>query len=583
MVNSHSFTFPRFCAIGALLVNLAYSSLLYAEPDLEITGLDSAQEGNVRAYLSLSKETCESPVWKISRLFKQAPVQIQQALRALGYYHPQITKSLSWEDDCWTSSFAIEAGPPMIITKLDIQVLGAGAGESFFTEFLQKYSLKIGDIVNHGDYETLKKDLQILADGKGYFDNFIAAKRLEVDPSLNQADIQLYLQTGQRYYISRIDIEKNALHMDFSRQYLEIEAGQPYDRGLIVKSHQLLDSAGYFKDIQLKYLKNQAEDYYAPLDVKLSNLPRHALSAGVGYDTDLGFRLSAGYRNRYLNESGHQFLSDLNLSLKKSSLVMEYLLPLSNPLKDRLSFFTGFTYENTVNVDSRKLEMGVRLSNRFYGQLVLAEQLNFVYERFRNSTIDPYQTTFMLVPGISLSNVRAKKNKQYLDGYKYRLELNGAHRSVGSAVSFIQTLLHVKFAYSTFWGGRLITRVDLGATAVDNFEDLPSSYRFFAGGDNSVRGYDYKSIGQRDQFGEVVGGRFLTTASLEYEQRIIENWSVAAFVDAGDAFSKDINIKLGVGLGIRWYSLVGPVRIDIAMPSEDPSDVHFHFSLSTAL
>jgi len=100
LANSRSFTFPRFCA---LLVNLAYSSLLYADPDLEITGLDSAQEGNVRAYLSLSKETCESPVWKISRLFKQAPVQIQQALRALGYYHPQITKSLSWEDDCWTS------------------------------------------------------------------------------------------------------------------------------------------------------------------------------------------------------------------------------------------------------------------------------------------------------------------------------------------------------------------------------------------------------------------------------------------------------------------------------------------------
>jgi len=138
-------------------------------------------------------------------------------------------------------------------------------------------------------------------------------------------------------------------------------------------------------------------------------------------------------------------------------------------------------------------------------------------------------------------------------------------------------------AYSTFWGGRIIAKTDLGATAVDAFTDLPSSYRFYAGGDNSVRGYDYKGIGERDESGEVIGGRYLVTGSLEYEQKIIDAWSIATFIDAGDAFSNAMKLKLGVGLGIRWYSIVGPVRIDIAVPSEDVSDVHFHFSLSTAL
>ena len=98
-----------------------------------------------------------------------------------------------------------------------------------------------------------------------------------------------------------------------------------------------------------------------------------------------------------------------------------------------------------------------------------------------------------------------------------------------------------------------------------------------------MRGYDYKSIGQRDASGEVIGGQFLTTASLEYEQRVYGNWSLAAFVDAGDAFTRDLDIQLGVGLGVRWYSLVGPLRIDLAVPSEDFGDVHVHFSLSTAL
>ena len=566
-----------------MLVFLSYASLLYAEPEIEVTGLSSEQEANVRAYLSLSKAACDDPNWKVQRFFKQSTVQIQQALRAVGYYHPEISKSLNWEGDCWISSFTVDPGEPVLIDLLDVQVLGLGSEDTFFTEFLHENSIKIGDTVNHGQYEKLKKDLHTLADAKGYFDSSFAVKRLDIDPVRNKARIHLHLQTGRRYYINQIDIEPNVLHMDFSRQYLAIDKGQAYDRELIVKSHQLLDSAGYFKDIQLKYMKKQAEDYYAPLVVKLKNLPRHVLSAGVGYDTDLGFRLSAGYKNRYLNDRGHQFISDLNLSLKKSHLIMEYVMPLSNPLKDRLSFFTGLTFEDTTNIDSKKLDLGVRLSNRFYRQLVLAEQLNFVAEKFRNTKSEPYQTSFLLVPGISLSNVRAKTDRHYLEGYKYMFQLNGAHRNVGSSVSFLQARLHVKFAYATFWGGRVISRLDLGAMAVDNFEDLPSSYRFYAGGDNSVRGYDYKSIGQRDKSGEVIGGRYLTTASLEYEQRIIENWSLAAFVDAGDAFSKDPNIKLGVGLGIRWYSVVGPVRVDIAVPSEDPGDVHFHFSLSTAL
>lgn len=567
----------------ALLLCFCYSGFIYASPDIDIKGLNAEQEANVRVYLSLSTETCESPAWKVKRLFKKSAVQIRKALRALGYYHPQISKSLDWKEACWKSAFDIQPGPPMIIRLIDVQILGPGSEQTFFTDFLDKINIKEGDTLNHELYETLKKDLLALADAKGYFDNDLIVQKLDVDPDTNMAEIHLHLQTGQQYFISRIDINENALDTEFTSQYLALKANDAYDRELIVKSHQLLDSAGYFKDIQLKYLQKQAVDYYAPLSVQLTNLPRHVMSAGVGYDTDLGFRLSAGYKNRYLNDRGHQFISDLNLSLKKSNLTLEYMLPLSNPLKDRLSFFTGLIYEDTTNIDSKKLNLGTRLSNRFSGQLVLAEQLIFVAEKFRNSKNDPYQTSFLLVPGISMSNIRAEKIQQYLKGYKYRVQLDGTHRGIGSTVSFIQAKLHFKFSYPTFAGGCLISRLDLGATAVDNFEQLPSSYRFYAGGDNSIRGYDYKSIGQRNAAGDVIGGRYLTTASLEYEQKVYENWSLAVFVDAGDAFSENFNIKIGTGLGVRWYSMIGPLRADIAVPTGDPADVHFHFSLSTTL
>lgn len=578
-----SLSLKRCCYLALLLIQLSTSGLIYASPNISITGLTSELEANVRAYLALSKETCTTPQWKIKRLFNASSQQIEKAVRALGYYHPKIQKTLTWEKDCWASVFAIQPGPPVLIKNLDIQILGAGAQEPFFTKLLANNSIQIGSIINHGDYEALKTSLQVMAEAKGYFDHYYELKRLAINLDTNTAKIQLHLQTGNRYYISHIDIAKNALDPEFSSQFLKIEPREAYDREKIVESYQLLDSSGYYKAVQLKYLRKQAEDYYAPLAVNLINLPRHVISAGAGYDTNLGFRLSAEYKNRYLNKYGHQFNAHLNLSLKKSNFIMEYVLPYNNPLKNRLSFFTAITYENTTNIDSQKIETGMRLSNRFYGQLLLSEQLNYVAERFRNSNSAPYKTQFLLVPGIAISNVRAQKKGLYLEGYEYSLNLNAAHRSVASSVSFIQAQFKLKMAYATFLGGRIIARTGLGATSVDVFTDLPSSYRFYAGGDNSVRGYNYKSIGTRDASGDVIGGHYLVTGSLEYEQKIFDNWSMAAFIDAGDAFSSALKLKFGVGLGVRWYSIVGPIRLDLASPSNAIGDVHFYISLSTSL
>jgi translocation and assembly module TamA len=116
--------------------------------------------------------------------------------------------------------------------------------------------------------------------------------------------------------------------------------------------------------------------------------------------------------------------------------------------------------------------------------------------------------------------------------------------------------------------------------AVRNFDDLPPSQRYFTGGDTSVRGYAYQALGPKDSVGNVIGGRYLAVASLEYEHPLKKNWSAAAFVDTGNAFSKsfDEDLKTGVGVGVRWQSPIGPVRIDIAHPLDD-RDTRFRVHL----
>ena len=127
--------------------------------------------------------------------------------------------------------------------------------------------------------------------------------------------------------------------------------------------------------------------------------------------------------------------------------------------------------------------------------------------------------------------------------------------------------------------GRVILRGEAGVTIASEVTVLPASIRFFAGGDQSVRGYDYKELGPVDENGEVIGGRYLLVGSIEYDHRITDDWSVAAFLDAGNAFDDfDEPLEQGAGFGVRWRSPVGPVRLDIANAISKPGNhwrVHF--------
>jgi translocation and assembly module TamA len=124
-----------------------------------------------------------------------------------------------------------------------------------------------------------------------------------------------------------------------------------------------------------------------------------------------------------------------------------------------------------------------------------------------------------------------------------------------------------KFIYGLRGFGRLILRCEGGAGLVDDFSEMPVSLRFFAGGDQSVRGYGYKTLGPIDEDGKVIGGRHLLIMSIEYEQRLTERWGVALFYDIGNAINTPSDpLKEGAGLGIRWRSPVGSIRLDMASP-----------------
>ncbi|MFZ2171476.1 MAG: BamA/TamA family outer membrane protein, partial [Methylococcaceae bacterium] len=193
--------------------------------------------------------------------------------------------------------------------------------------------------------------------------------------------------------------------------------------------------------------------------------------------------------------------------------------------------------------------------------------------------------TLLLVPGGSWLKSVSNEPLRPTSGYRLKFDVSGSYKNPLSDVSFLQGALSALWIHPLPWNSKFIGRTDLGATLVDQFDKLPPTYRFYAGGINSIRGYDYKELGPKDSEGNVIGGKFLTVLSLEYEKAVFDDWGVAAFIDSGNAYNPgNIQLKTGAGIGVRWYSPFGPVRLDFAIPmNESNSSFQIHFAAGARL
>jgi translocation and assembly module TamA len=190
-----------------------------------------------------------------------------------------------------------------------------------------------------------------------------------------------------------------------------------------------------------------------------------------------------------------------------------------------------------------------------------------------------------LQPGASWIRLRADNTIRPDHGDRLFFEVSAASDQLGSDTSFIQTIAESRWIRSLADRSRILARIRAGATWNRDFNELPPSARYFAGGDNSVRGYEFRSQGPVDADGDVVGGDRLLVASIEYEYELREKWSVATFYDAGNAFhAGKLDAVAGFGIGARWQSPLGPIRIDVARPLDGiDRDLRLHISLGPDL
>ncbi len=523
----------------------------------------------------------------LRRYAATAVSQASKAVRALGYYQPQIDWRVEEDedDDGARLILTIQPGEPVRVTSRTVEIRGPAGSDAKFTRELPDKPAE-GDILNHGEYATLRDTIQTRARQRGYFDGQFLEKSLRVNPETRTAEVTLIYESGERYRLGAVSFEEGHwFEIGLLEDFVTFEPGIPYHTDEIAKLNRDLSSSGYFSGVDIDARPANAVDRVIPVSVGLTRRPPRSLGVGVGFSTDVGPRFRGNWREHWINPMGHKRGAETELSVPRQSVSGWYELPLDPPMTDLIRLTAGYQREDIENVESELLTFGQQWQHQLDNDWLQVLSFRWEGERY-NIGNDETGTSSLFLPGLGYSKRYADQALDPSQGYRLQFDITGAHRAVLSTVDVLHASAPAKGLYTIFDNHRFLGRVQVGGVATNKFEDVPPSLRFFAGGDQSVRGYGYETLSPENENGVAVGGRFLMVGSVEYQYQFAQQWRGALFVDHGNAINDPLDpLATGAGVGLRWVSPVGPLRLDIAkgLDPEFGGGWRVHFSMGPEL
>lgn len=569
-------------ARSLLLISLTFFAMTaHAELIVNVEPENEQVQDNIEAFVGSIEASSRREIEGLARHSKE---QATNAARALGYYQTDITHRVIGSRTDPVLVLDVRLGEPVRLDEVDIRIEGAGEGTDPFDLPVElRGRLQPGEVLHHGRYEAIKSHIANQALRYGYFSGEFSQHRLLVNVEENQADISLVYQTGDRFRLGDVVFSETPFTENLLQRMVTFKTGVPYDADLIAKLNRDLLASGYFESVQVSAPASQAEDGQIPVEVQITERKPNSLGLGAGYSTDVGARARVSWTEHWVNSRGHKRGAELELSLPRQEITGYYQVPLTPPQTSSVRFFSGWQNEDIDDIESQSLAVGAQHETLLDRGWERVAGLRLEHERFTLGN-DSGQST-LLIPGLTFQRTKSVGGIDPSRGYSLMLDLQGAKKGIISDVDFARIFTTAKGLYTFQEDHRLLARLGLGAVFTDDFEQIPPSLRFFAGGDQTVRGYDYRTLSPVDSSGERVGGRYLLASSLEYQYEFIDNWRAATFVDHGNAMdSFTAARKTSVGLGVRWVSPVGPIRVDVARSISDPDEgFRIHFSMGPEL
>ncbi|MGU3813300.1 autotransporter assembly complex protein TamA [Vibrio diabolicus] len=557
----------------------AFSHGAYADVSLTLKGIDGALEENVSAYLSSIPAKDYSTSLRFQARLDQS---ITEALNALGYYHAKISYSIPEGSDELIVS--IKPGLPVKVKVMDVVITGEAKDDEEFAKLIERSPLKVGKVLNQGEYDSLKSGIRNLALQRGYFNGDYKLSKLEVIPDFNEANVRLHYDSGIRYHFGPINITGSQIWENRVESMRPFEIGEPYLVSQVGEYNQNLSNTDWFSSVFVEPdLSKLDEGRELPIKVSLAPASKNQIETGLGYSTDTGVRGTLKWKKPWVSSRGHSFNTALSLSKPEQTITAGYKIPLDDVLREYYQLQFGLKHLDNRDTESLESNLAVERHWLTDGGWHKTIYVRHLYENFSQGLQD--DGVQFVLPGATFSRTRVRGGNMPMWGDKQSVTIEYGDPALLSETRVLRLLGRSSWIRGIGDNHRGLFRLEGGANITDEFEKLSPSLRFFAGGDNNIRGYGYESISPVDESGALTGGKYIVSSTLEYQYRVYGNWWAATFYDIGDAFNETPEWKSGAGVGIRWASPVGPVSFDFAWGLDEKPEREFriHFSLGPEL
>ncbi|HHX8283421.1 TPA: autotransporter assembly complex protein TamA [Vibrio diabolicus] len=557
----------------------AFSHGAYADVSLTLKGIDGALEENVSAYLSSIPAKDYSTSLRFQARLDQS---ITEALNALGYYHAKISYSIPEGNDELIVS--IKPGLPVKVKVMDVVISGEAKDDEEFAKLIERSPLKVGKVLNQGEYDSLKSGIRNLALQRGYFNGDYKLSKLEVIPDFNEANVRLHYDSGIRYHFGPINITGSQIWENRVESMRPFEIGEPYLVSQVGEYNQNLSNTDWFSSVFVEPdLSKLDEGRELPIKVSLAPASKNQIETGLGYSTDTGVRGTLKWKKPWVSSRGHSFNTALSLSKPEQTITAGYKIPLDDVLREYYQLQFGLKHLDNRDTESLESNLAVERHWLTDGGWHKTIYVRHLYENFSQGLQD--DGVQFVLPGATFSRTRVRGGNMPMWGDKQSVTIEYGDPALLSETRVLRLLGRSSWIRGIGDNHRGLFRLEGGANITEEFEKLSPSLRFFAGGDNNIRGYGYESISPVDESGALTGGKYIVSSTLEYQYRVYGNWWAATFYDIGDAFNETPEWKSGAGVGIRWASPVGPVSFDFAWGLDEKPEREFriHFSLGPEL
>lgn len=571
---------------ACLVLILCMLALPLQASNLTIRGISGEVLDNIKLLVASQASDCLEPANNLEKYRLDLEKTITKATQPFGFYSPSLTLEVKDSNQtCLQLDANIKLNQAIKVELVDISLNGSGKSDKNFVAAIERFPLKVGDILVDKHYSQLKRRLESIAIEHAYLDFEFSKAEILISRQDHSAKINLHINTGQRYRLGEVEVvqEPQFLDQSFVEALVPLKAEQWFTNSDLFKARNKILDSNYFASASVSLQRDSAKNGKVPVKIILTKQNRIDYSVGVGFSTDTKTRFRFDYNNRQLNDKGYQFSSKLSLSDVVKELTAGLKLPSqSNPANSWYSLDLGFKEELTDITQSKSSKFGISKTRVLPSGWKTTNFIDLVYDEF-DTGIDE-GSSFLVVPGTSWNYISTDNPVLPDQGFRFQTEIQGAHEQLASDATFLQVSAAYK-GISTFAPKhRLIYRAEVGTSLTSDLTDLPLDYRFFAGGDNSVRGVDYRTISPQDDTGDFIGGKHLAVASIEYDYRFAESWAFAVFSDIGSAFNDSPDFQKSLGIGLRWISPIGPIRLDLAAPIDSDQDqIRLHLSLGPDL